>query len=198
MAKYSALVGEVTWASNNLHATLYFLFQWFFPGKRVGNAMATELWHSLRSDDMQRIALRALLLHSIEINDRQRTNFLWTLDAAGRLSEYRNDAIHTTFDLNRAKKEFVFQPSNAGPPKRVEKLRRVGHAKLFRCVIGDLNQINDYALSVWEQAAGEQKTLPKRPVLQSVRLVEKSPPKHPHPTQRPQAQKHQRPPSRVK
>jgi hypothetical protein len=203
LAKYSALIGEVTWASNNLHASLYLLFQGYFPDARNTRGMAQEMWHAFRSDDMQRAALRAIFLHSAEISERQRKSYLWIIDAAGRLSEYRNDAIHTAMDLYPNKRRLVFKPSDAGHPKRVEKLTRVGHEKLFKFLIGDLNQLDDYALSLFEQTlrkkwAHRPDALPKRPVLRSVLLVQKSPPKNQSPTRHPPKRKRQRAPLRVK
>lgn len=154
------------------------------------------MWHSFRSDDMQRSALRAVLLHSREMSERQRKSYLWTVDAAGRLSEYRNDAIHTAFDFTFENKKLTLKPGTAGHPKRVEKLSRVGHAKLFRFLIGDLNQLDDYALSLFEQTVARLRSaknppLPKRPVLRSVLLVQKSPPASQRPKQRPPKRKRQ-------
>src|ERR1700743_2451277 len=152
--KYTSFVGEGTWASNNLHSMFFTLLWSIFPSTGPTNSllsdnvdMADELLHSLRRDEMQRAALRAIAKYSSRLTTVQRRNLLWAIDAAGRLSEYRNDAIHTPFDLTGHDLENArsarFEPT-VGHPKRVEKLKRVGHVKLFKALIGDLNQLNFY------------------------------------------------------
>ena len=146
--------------------------------------MAQELWHSLRSDDAQRAALRAIAKHCTKLTSRQKISLLWAIDAAGQLSEYRNDAIHTAFGLYyrhpQIKKSPIQPYRGAGHPKRIEKLERVGYAKLFRALIGDLNQLSGYVLAIYlgtkEFDHPVPSSLPRRPVMRSVLLVQQSPP----------------------
>src|SRR5665213_454957 len=198
LLKYTALVGEVTWASNNLHAEFLCILEVLIPddkkkgGKRRvfmrNQEVAQELWHSLKSDDAQRAALRAFAKHTTFLSTPNRKSLLWAIDSAGRLSEYRNDAIHTAFIHDDDGRKYFFTPSHAGSPKRVEKLERVGYARLFKALIGDLNQLSDYCVCIWlnslESYGEKPSPLPRRPVLQSVLLVQKSPPVTSIPTRR--------------
>ena len=206
-AKYTTLAGQVTWASNNLHAQFFYVLCEIFPRKkyhpkgpwRPDGTTAEEIWHSLRSDDLQRTVLRAVAIHSASLTERRRRSLLWAIDAAGTLSQYRNDAIHTEFSLDwgeglsRTKIKFV---PGIGHPKRIERLERVGFSKLFRLLIGDYNQLADYVSAIWLNSMDWEGTqsppLPKRPVLRSVLLVQKSPPTKNTPKSRSQSPKRQR------
>lgn len=211
LAKYTSLIGEVTLASNHLHGELLHFFETLFPsedGERhifsANHEMAAELWHSLRSDDAQRAALRAIAKHSRLLKERHRKSLLWVIDAAGKLSEFRNDAIHAVFDLDWedgwGARQIKFSPTTASHPKRFEKLERVGHVKLFRTAIGDLHELGDYATALWINLLPWENDgpppLPKRPLLQSVLLVQKSPPETNTPARRPQSPKRQQKSSR--
>lgn len=212
--KYTSLVGEVTWASNHLHGELLWILGVIFPSMSEEDGsyfysdykdMAEEMWHSLKSDDAQRAVLRAVVKHSKMLATKERNSILWVISAAGRLSEYRNDAIHTEFDLHwdslsDSPKLAKFLPGDAANPKRAEKLERVGHIKLFKALIGDLNQLADYlaaiSLNVMNRKAPKRPALPKRPVLQSLLLVQKSPPKPSNPEPQIRVRRRQRRPSK--
>jgi hypothetical protein len=189
--RYTSLVGEVIFTSNSLHTSLLVLLKALFPddGIRVNEIvgdneeMASDIWHSLGSDASQRGLLCAIVRHSKRLSTRQRENILWAVDAAGRLAEFRNDAVHTAFELEwdelddpvRAK----FRPSEEAPPRRVQKLQRIGHEKLFKALIGDLNQLRDYITAIWIFVLfpkGGRPRLPDKPVLKSALLIQKNPP----------------------
>jgi len=185
-SQHAALVGQIVWASNTLHATFSAIFTALLrsispdePYK--GGDVAGEIWHALRSDDLQRTVLLAAA-HSI-LEDRRRDikSLAWALQMAGRLSEYRNDAVHTPFTMVlsswRPWAGWEPSPDSAGHPHRVAKLHRVGPAKLFRHVIGDLTQLDGYAVAILDRIyAGKPLPLPKRPLLRSIQLVRQSPP----------------------
>lgn len=200
LERYSALVGEVTWASNLLNGEFLFLLRNLLA--RDEKELAEQIWHSLRSDDLQRTVVRAAAIKSPRITARMRKSILWALDRAGKLSEFRNDAIHTAFSLQWKPGGFYFVPDGfASHPKRVDKLERVGYKKLFRTLIGDMMQLWDYVGWINLKTAHwnhEARTMPsaKRPRAQSILLVQRALPKSNNPIARPQSRKRRQRPSR--
>ena len=196
LSKFTALVGEVTYASNGLHQAFFLLFKFIFEDEQ--EEMVEEIWHSLRSDDIQRTVLKAAARHSADLGPRRRGALIWAIDRAGKLAEFRNDAIHTLFEYQGDNKgSFTIYPSDwSATPRRVEKLNRVGYEKLFKLLIGDLYALTAYvgyiADTFIETPSWTPEPLPSRPLLQSIQLVEKSPPKTNSRQQRSPKQKRQR------
>ena len=139
------------------------------------------MWHSLRSDGIQRTILRAAAIKSPTLGERRRKSLLWCLDKAGKISEFRNDAVHTFFEYGPGERGIEFEPSEwAAPLYRSEKLNRVGYKKLFRFATGDLRQLSEYAISIAGSLLDEKRgwrrhPFPKRPLLRSIQLVQQSP-----------------------
>lgn len=184
LSDYTSLVGQIVWASNALHAKFMLIFEELLTdeGGKSNFTMrktATSIWHSLRSDDLQRTVLKATVIERMRQEAPATKSLLWSIAAAGKLTEFRNDAVHTAFVFNKDANKWKMQPNiYAGAPQRVEKLNRVGHAKLFRLLLGDLIQLRIYVDTIYVKLAFEARnTLPKRPLLQSIRLVQQTPPK---------------------
>lgn len=184
LSDYTSLVGQIVWASNALHAKFMLIFEELLTEERVKinftmRKTAASIWHSLRSDDLQRTVLKATVIERMRQEAPATKSLLWAITAAGKLTEFRNDAVHTAFVFNKDANKWKMQPNTyAGAPQRVEKLNRVGHAKLFRLLLGDLIQLRIYVDTIYAKLAFEERnTLPKRPLLQSIRLVQQTPPK---------------------
>jgi hypothetical protein len=186
LARHAKTVGQLIYASNYLHALFSAIFSHLVMD--LGNEdrwaaydVSRSIWHSLRSDDVQRTVLLGVVRTTMESKPRTSKSLLWALDKAGKLSEYRNDAVHTPFDLvfSSRRPRWEIEPDySAGLPSRVAKLTRVGHQKLFRLALGDLVQLANYVEGIYSQLADEEpKALPRRPVLRSIQLVQKSPPR---------------------
>jgi hypothetical protein len=186
IANYTALVGQVVYASNELHATFWAIFLQMMKNLTQtetsagweGYDVAQQIWHSLRSDDIQRTMVKAVAYPLLESKPRERKALIWAVQAAGKISEYRNDAVHTSVVLVTAAswRRGQFVEPGVGHPQRIEKLRRVGALKLFRLALGDLAQLEWYATAILERMRGERGPLPRRPTLRSIRLVQQNPP----------------------
>jgi hypothetical protein len=185
LISYSSTVGKILFASNSLHATFAAIFSNLLAAqtkdKGAGGDIAHAVWHSLRSDDIQRTVLLATVDATLPQGSKQAKSLTWALKAAGQLSAYRNDAVHTPFELvlESGRAGWHLEPNNAaGLPHRVEKLNRVGHSKLFRHVLGDLVQLTIYVDGIFERMFEvEPRPLPRRPALRSIQLVQQNPPK---------------------
>lgn len=184
LSEYTHLAGLVIWASNALHAKFLRIFEEIMAFDCASNLlikrrMARSMWHSLRSDDIQRSVLKAAVLESMRDDHQLTKSLIWALNSAGKLAEYRNDAVHTAFEFNNANSRWTIIPNQyAGAPHRVEKLNRVGYAKLFRLLLGDLIQLRVYIDYVRAKVGGDSElSLPRRPVLKSSLLVQRTPPR---------------------
>jgi hypothetical protein len=181
LTKYTSLIGEVTFAYNALHAGFFLAFTLVVDVPDSPD-MSSAMWHTLRSDEAQRALLRAAASESNALG-RWKRGMMWVIDSAGRLAEYRNDAIHTIFEYGPdGKGGFAINPSDwSAPPKRFEKLERVGYRKLFKLLIGDFNALTDYLayisgnLIVYPSGVIHE-PLPRRPRLQSIQHVQRNPP----------------------
>jgi hypothetical protein len=182
LEKYTSQVGRVVWASNGLHAVFLNIFIWLNRAETnsiaIESKVYTALWHSMRGDDLQRGALLAVAREAMEPGHPLAKALIWSLNSAGKLSEYRNDAVHTPFVFNRQTRSWKLAPNKfAGAPNRVAKLMRVGHEKLFKFLAADLEQLTAYADAIFDRVLGDSgRPLPRRPRLQSVLLVRRNPP----------------------
>ena len=192
--EYAQQAGLISWASNNVQMNLQAMFcTLMLPHKfETTNAM----WHAIKSDDGQRSLLLAVTKGAYQPRSKFLASVIWAVDAAGKLAALRNDAIHTatTMQANRDRGWYVVPSEDWGQPARVERLNRLGHKKAFKLVFGDLNQLSEYThfLSV-KAGADPSVTLPRRPRLQAIPLLSKSPPKTSSRQQRTQGRKRLRP-----
>lgn len=183
LSEYTALAGQVVWASNAMHAKFLLVFEEVMlfdceNNKRIKRKVADSVWHALRSDDIQRAVLQAAVVEAMNADHTLTKSLIWAINAAGRLSEFRNDAVHTAFEFNNETKKWRMVPNKwAAQPKRVEKLNRVGYKRLFKLLLGDLVQLRVYVEAIYLKLSfSEQHPLPKRPHLRSIRLVQQTPP----------------------
>jgi hypothetical protein len=182
LSQYTHLAGLTVWASNALHAKFLLIFEDLLKDVTTSRAFsqktARAMWHSLRSDDIQRAVLKALASEVMEQSHPITKSLMWALKSAGKLAEFRNDAVHTAFHFDDSTGQWRMAPNQvAGAPHRVEKLNRVGYAKLFRLLLGDLIQLRVYTEHLWAKISGDGNfRMPRRPLLQSHRLVQQTPP----------------------
>ena len=184
LAEYTNLAGQLIWASNALHAEFMAIFGEVFlwdceANRSIKHRSAQAVWHSLRSDDAQRSMLLAMISEAFEPNHPLTKSLTWTIKSAGKLSEFRNDVAHTPFEFSKASGKWMMVPNHfAGAPQRVEKLNRVGPARLFKLAIGDLLALRTYADAIHGKLVSRKPTtLPRRPRLQASQLVQRTPPK---------------------
>jgi len=89
--EYVTALGRVAHSWNHLHEALGSLFAFVLskPIKTVA-----PIWYSTNNDRAQREMLRAAIAKSEVLNDSQRKDIIWLLNATDRLANQRNSAIH--------------------------------------------------------------------------------------------------------
>jgi hypothetical protein len=170
--RYAIQVGEVTWAWNHLHSMLHIVFANLIEDDIK---TAIPIWHSQKSDDGQRSLLAATARIKLAKQQRLLKQLLWVIESAGRLAAYRNDAIHTPFMAEKIRGRWKLVPEPfTGHLPRVQRLTTAGHEKLFRLLRGDLLALSSYAGRIWREIRipGLLGPLPRKPALQSLRLVQ--------------------------
>lgn len=184
LAEYTHMAGLIVWASNALHSKFLLIFEeillFEFNGHRLTQRkLARAMWHSLRSDDAQRALLLAATKAALDTDRPLIKSLVWAINSAGRLAEFRNDVVHTPFAFIPDERRWKMMPNiDAGPPRRVEKLERVGYSKLFKLLLGDLIQMRVYTETILVNLSSNKKySMPHRPRLKSALLVQRSPPR---------------------
>ncbi len=202
LVQYSKMVGQMVFVSNTLNADFAAIFRKLASSLSQENRYqlsdgAKSVWNSLRSDDLQRTVLMAFVRGAFSNTSRDIKCLMWAIQMAGKLSEYRNDAVHTPFEMVSNSeiwpKSYLDPDYTAGAPHRIEKLNRVGYARLFRSALGDLVQLTIYVEAILARLDGRapKKRLPRRPRLRSIQLVQQSPPKSNSHQQQKSKRKHQ-------
>lgn len=186
--RHAILIGKLTFLWNSVHAELLLLFIQI-AGPRVQGeidpALPSRIWHDAGSDSAQ----RALFLVFAELKLARKPELLelakWTIIELNALATYRNDAMHSAFDIRIREGEanaFSSPSVRAVQQNRLKRLNSVGHRKLFRAVIHDLFRLG---IVIWEILSRlgydnyprDLRPLPQKPVLRARALVEKSPPR---------------------
>lgn len=198
--RYAQLVGLVTMAWNDLHGTYLAVFSVLLhddPAEVMmtlgmnalepGN-LGAEIWHCLASDDAKRSILARAVTIKLPEKSRIRQNLLWAIEKTGKLSTYRNDAAHVAvWDQGRPSRPNVAPDLLTLPPKRLKRFSAVKLRVLLRALSSDLFELREYVwwqfLSLSPVMAGRLPTL-RRPILRSVRLIERHPSKRERPKRR--------------
>jgi hypothetical protein len=176
---HALLIGKVAFYWNAVHAVLQTIFIEMAGERdekgRIDPAGPARIWHDQASDSGQRALLLAFgelrLTRDPEVLGRLK----WAIEQLNALATYRNDAIHVPFTGS----DFTPHPL-AAQLNRLNRLNSVGHRKLFRALIHDLNYLGDF---LWRLKGHlerpnrpDTQLLPERPTLRARLLVEKSPP----------------------
>ena len=173
--KYAETTGTITWASNRLQSQLAMLFAVVITSKEKNHgpqelAPGIAIWNALKSDGSQRDILKAAIVTMIPAH-RLLKRLIWSVDMAGKLASYRNDAIHTPVMFKEGKKHTydTFPEPFTGQPARVARLLKVGHQELFRALIGDLLALGQYVNALRPEISnpGLFGPLPQRPKMQA-------------------------------
>ena len=168
---YGTAVGELVWASNHCLNHFNLLYREIFSKDDIKIAVRT--WHTGRSDSSQLDMVEAAANGSRMIRLSTVDEIVWAIVRARKLSEKRNDAVHstTTFHMKRPNSPVkVITSSISTLPSRFEKLSVIRNlARHFRVVRNDFIQLTNYVYYLWNEVAfpGYQ-PLPKRPRLRSV------------------------------
>src|SRR6267142_1784276 len=167
---YTAVIGELVWASNYSHSAFEILFSHVATPTEFQTGRS--IWHSATSDRGQLQMLAAATERSGRISAKMRANILWAAEKAKKLAESRNDAVHSsTIVLPKATPVKIAISELGTKPKRYDKLERtVDLKKRFRLVKGDLWKLGRYVHALWPHLAGFDALppLPRRPRLASI------------------------------
>lgn len=167
---YTAVIGELVWASNYSHGAFEILFSHVATPTEFQTGRS--IWHSAPSDSGQLQMLAAATETSARLSAKMRANILWAVEKAKKLGESRNDAVHSsTIILSRAKPVKIALYELGTKPKRYGKLERtIDLKKHFRLVKGDLWKLGQYVHALWPHLAGFDALppLPRRPRLTSI------------------------------
>jgi hypothetical protein len=166
---HALAVGELSWASNYCLTICNLIYRHLFDKEDWNIAVRT--WHTLRSDQAQLALVEAAVLGNRRLPQFLHGEILWILASAKKLSEKRNDAIHTPIVFLNSRTRFKLRPSEFSTfPARYERLLKSKSLILiFRKSTGDFLALTGYALSIYLKLANnEQGSLPKRPKMRSV------------------------------
>lgn len=137
---------------------------------------ANAMWHSLKSDLVQRQMLVAALKSAIDLHrpwkdDPKKQNkvrifgeYVWAINEVTNFSHGRNDLIHSpiTFYLASGATEFEAIVSDQYGNPRAEKLKNKELFQLCRWMNGFCEDMTKYVSSIWQHVIKHDE-LPKRP-----------------------------------
>lgn len=176
LPEHNTLTGEVIWAWNELHQSYCSAFAHLVDPKRTW--IGSEIWTALNNDSAQRDVLKAIL--TFLPNRTARNGFLWAIRETGKLSVYRNDAIHGVMGWLLTPKGAIPNPSYFGNSfSRV--LRYMNREKdngelwpgpnfqkLMFLMRGDLMQLASYVSAISRKLDFEKSSpWPRRPRLRA-------------------------------
>jgi hypothetical protein len=120
-------LGKLVYAWNLLHEELGQLFECVIVPKRPGCALAA--WRALENDRSQRLMVEYAVKYAIDLRPEIVEDILWVLDKANKLSETRNNAIHSPYVV-------VTSPDPLGT--RIAPLDFFGHPRAMKLAGKDL------------------------------------------------------------
>jgi hypothetical protein len=197
IAEYAKLVGQITWASNNLHSTMAWMFTQLIEPDTFTVALA--VWNSVKTDSAQRDMLKAAAEGRAQLNRlKLAEQIIWLCKAANTVAAYRNDAIHTPMSaILTASGKWRASPRQLAPLARLERLDGYRYKRLFILLRGDLIELSHYANALLFRLSSlhhgrKPGPLPRKPKLQShAFLIQVQAPK---PQQAPQRKGRKAPP----
>jgi len=168
--KYSQQVGTIMWAWNSIHGSLAECFVELVDPANINVGYA--IWHAIKADTGQRGMVEAAITARMATRPRVVLKDLaWVVDVTGKVSQHRNDAVHTPMVGVITASGSIFQPNPfSGDPKRVTRLERADREAFHKALAGDLIALSFYAnaLAMELRSPGLHLSWPERPVLQSL------------------------------
>lgn len=169
VSKHARQIGEIAFSWNLLQDAFFELF-WIVTTehKPEKHPMVHAIWHSIQSDKTQREMLRDAAMAHDSLSVRYVGNIKWAIKKAAKLSEFRNDAVHTAVRFTISAGRTIPIPQHgSGRTQAVERLLANPTAKVWQRVRGDLSALANFchALSTSYVAHGPRGPLPCRPRL---------------------------------
>ncbi len=157
IATHNWHVGEVLYAFNAAHASLYAIFTSLAAGSDWN--MASDLWHAQKSDFAQRQMLSIYVKHCQKTKSIRRS-ILWCIAALDELSLKRNDFVHADFIWYYDQ----LVPGLATERKRRKRLESVPFERHWLHLRGDLSAVANYAYGLYH-SLHQPRPLTKKPRL---------------------------------
>src|SRR5258706_6430904 len=164
---YGVAVGELVWASNYCLSYVYLLYRELFTKQDL--IIAVKSWHTQRSDRGQYDLIVAAVEGHRRLTTWTKSDILWAIKSAVKLSEIRNDAVHAHTTFLRTTRRIV--PDGIDNlPSRIAKLSQVGSLiRMFGTAKGDFIALAAFAYYLWHEVAfPDRNPLPKKPRLRSL------------------------------
>jgi hypothetical protein len=172
IGRYAKLAGEIIWASNELQAALSWMFDSLVDSE-TRKTFGIAIWHAVKTDSAQRAMFAAAAKNTLPPGSRLLAELLWLEDAAGKVSGYRNDVVHTPMGHRGTLRFLELGPDHLAPPVRAERIMRHGYKRLFPLIRGDLIALTTFAYRLLGRVArhSTRESWPKRPRLLSHELL---------------------------
>jgi len=171
--KHARQIGEIALAWNALQDALFVLFWAIATENRYEDYhKAHAIWHTLQSDRLQRELLMAVANANLNLPKRLVGHLKWVVERTAKLSEFRNDAIHTPVRfVPLTSGQAIPIPAEISARKQaVERLRQTPTAQTWRRVRGDLIVLADFCNAIYGHivVSGLSTTWPDRPRLLTI------------------------------
>ena len=168
---YTAVIGELVWASNYSHLAFEILFS--HVATPADYQVGRSIWHSSPSDSgqLQMLGVAAEISERLSKDKKMRDKILWAVDQGKKLGVSRNDAVHSLTFITRGKPAKVAISEVGTKPTRYRKLESNADLKKhYRRVKDDLWKLGRYVHALWPLVAGfpAHDPLPRKPLLVSI------------------------------
>jgi hypothetical protein len=170
--KHGKRIGDITIIANLLQEAFFHLF-WIVIGDHEDATyeMVHGVWHTIMSDKTQRDMLEAATIGRFGPNSRFAQQIKWAIGRAGKLSEFRNDIVHTPvrFAVIDEKPILLFQRVSAKKAS-MDRLAKTPAATQSRLVRGDLVVLTVFCETLYRVYLlnGQTGPWPRRPPLLSL------------------------------
>lgn len=164
----SAAIGNLVWHANHAHGVLALMFAAIISKDDL--SIGEGMWNSLLSDAAQRDVLLSAALTARQIPHPMYSRICWAVNALGRLSSVRNDAVHTAFTLDFTNpRDIKIVPNlSAVPPARGKRVAsQASISKYFRNATADFIQLANYCYALVLLLDDPHSTWPNKPRLLS-------------------------------
>ena len=172
---YASKMGRVLIEWNGLHSTLFLIF-WSIIGDagHQPRALATNLWNTVSSDDMQRKMLSSVIEDRYHKDKKYLEKARWLLKKVGEFAQYRNIAAHMPMRIEWDGNKPLTTTSIDGTKENSVMKHLILSEKFpdfWNKMALDLRKLDTYAQTLWLSRGKQAVALPHKPRLPSLRAV---------------------------